>query len=66
MDYPTLPSSIDRPAKRQRQVSQDAEDQSKLETHPQQYSNGTTIEAKVSHILFGRKRTKALILRRVL
>ncbi|KAL2699370.1 hypothetical protein AAEP93_009345 [Penicillium crustosum] len=46
MDYPTLPSSIDRPAKRQRQVLQDAEDQSKLETHPQQSSNGTTIEAK--------------------
>ncbi|KAJ5033160.1 hypothetical protein NUH16_003076 [Penicillium rubens] len=46
MDYPTLPSSIDRPAKRQRQVSQDAEDQSKLETHPRQYLNGTAIEAK--------------------
>jgi hypothetical protein len=63
MDYPTLPSPIGRPPKRQRRVSQDAEDQSKLETHLQQSSNGTNVEAKVGHILFGRKRTKTLILR---
>ncbi|KZN87775.1 hypothetical protein EN45_063360 [Penicillium chrysogenum] len=47
MDYPTLPSPIGRPPKRQRRVSQDAEDQSKLETHLQQSSNGTNVEAKV-------------------
>lgn len=35
MDYPTSPSPIDRPAKKQRRVSQDEEDQSKLETHAQ-------------------------------
>ncbi|CRL30839.1 unnamed protein product [Penicillium camemberti] len=48
MDYPTLSSPIDRPAKRQRRVSQDAKDQSKLEIHPQQSSNGTTVKAKVA------------------
>jgi hypothetical protein len=32
MDYPTLPSLISRPPRRQRRVSQDAEDQSKLGT----------------------------------
>ena len=52
MDYPTLPSLISRPPRRQRRVSQDAEDQSKLGTHLQQSSNGTNIEAKVGHILF--------------
>ncbi|CAG8080317.1 unnamed protein product [Penicillium nalgiovense] len=46
MDYPTLPSLIGRPPRRQRRVSQDAEDQSKLGTHLQQSSNGTMIEAK--------------------
>ncbi|CAP94171.1 Pc16g15010 [Penicillium rubens Wisconsin 54-1255] len=46
MDYPTLPSLISRPPRRQRRVSQDAEDQSKLGTHLQQSSNGTNIEAK--------------------
>jgi hypothetical protein len=51
MDHPTLPSPIDRPAKRQRRVSHDAEDEPKMENHPQQPSNGTTIEPKVGHAL---------------
>ncbi|CAG8179910.1 unnamed protein product [Penicillium nalgiovense] len=38
---------IDRPVKRQCRVSQAPEDESKLENHPQQASNGTTIEPKV-------------------
>jgi hypothetical protein len=49
MGHPTSPSPIDRPAKRQRRVSQDGEDESKLENHPQESSNGTIIEPKVSH-----------------
>ncbi|OGE46402.1 hypothetical protein PENARI_c297G10414, partial [Penicillium arizonense] len=46
MDHPTSPSPIDRPAKRQRRVSQDGEDESKLENHPQESSNGTIVEPK--------------------
>jgi hypothetical protein len=59
MDRPTTPSPIDRPAKRQCRVSQAPEDESKLENHPQQASNGTTIEPKVSHIpLAGNEKKK--------
>ncbi|KAJ5471566.1 hypothetical protein N7530_008923 [Penicillium desertorum] len=47
MDSPTSPSPIDRPAKRQCRVSQAPEDEPKLENHPQQAPNGTTIEPKV-------------------
>ncbi|CAI7673214.1 unnamed protein product [Penicillium viridicatum] len=46
MDHPTSPSPVDRPAKRQCRVSQAPEDEPKLESHPQQASNGTTIEPK--------------------
>ncbi|CAG8571124.1 unnamed protein product [Penicillium salamii] len=46
MDHPTSPSPIDRPAKRQFRVSQAPEDEPKLESHPQQAPNGTTIEPK--------------------
>jgi hypothetical protein len=49
MDHPISPSPIDRPAKRQRRVSQAPEDEPKLENHPQQAPNGTTIEPKVGH-----------------
>ncbi|OGE48388.1 hypothetical protein PENARI_c029G08339, partial [Penicillium arizonense] len=45
MDNPTSRSPIDRPAKRQRRMSQDGEDES-LENHPQESSNGTIIESK--------------------
>ncbi|CDM38547.1 unnamed protein product [Penicillium roqueforti FM164] len=44
IDHPTSPSPINRPAKRQCRVSQAPEDRPILETHPQQASNGTTIE----------------------
>ncbi|CAG8897920.1 unnamed protein product [Penicillium nalgiovense] len=47
MDYPTSPSPIDRPAKRQCRVSQAPEDEPKLENQPQQVTNGTTIEPKI-------------------
>ncbi|CAP87137.1 hypothetical protein PCH_Pc24g02290 [Penicillium rubens Wisconsin 54-1255] len=47
MDHPTSPSPIDQPAKRQCRVSHAPEDEPKLENHPQQGSNGTTIEPKV-------------------
>ncbi|KAI3182846.1 hypothetical protein DTO027I6_10108 [Penicillium roqueforti] len=47
MDHPTSPSPIDRPVKRQCRVSQDPEEEPKLENHPQQASNGTTIEPKI-------------------
>ncbi|CAG8097780.1 unnamed protein product [Penicillium nalgiovense] len=47
MDRPTSPFPNYRPAKRQRRVSQAPEDESELENHPQQTSNGTTIESKV-------------------
>jgi hypothetical protein len=55
MKYPASSSPIDRPAKRQRQISQETEDEHKMEIHPQQFSNATTIEPKVGHTLFGRK-----------
>ncbi|KAJ5202993.1 hypothetical protein N7449_005072, partial [Penicillium cf. viridicatum] len=45
--HPTSPSPIDRPAKRQYRVSQAPEDEPKLENHPEQASNGTTIEPKI-------------------
>ncbi|CAG8093136.1 unnamed protein product [Penicillium nalgiovense] len=45
MDHPTSP--IDRPAKGQWRVSQAPEDEPKLENHPQQASNGRTIEPKI-------------------
>ncbi|KAI1829396.1 hypothetical protein DTO027I6_9611 [Penicillium roqueforti] len=47
MDHPTSPSPIDRPAKRQRLVSQDGEDEPSLNNRPQQSSNGTIIEPKI-------------------
>ncbi|CAG8260736.1 unnamed protein product [Penicillium nalgiovense] len=47
MDHSTSPSPIDRPAKRQCRVSQAPEDEPKLENHPQQASNDTTIEPKI-------------------
>ncbi|KAI1828822.1 hypothetical protein DTO027I6_10248 [Penicillium roqueforti] len=47
MDHPTSPSPIDRPAKRQCRVSQAPEDGPRLQTHPQQTSNSTTIEPKI-------------------
>ncbi|KAL2698264.1 hypothetical protein AAEP93_010974 [Penicillium crustosum] len=47
MDHPTSPSPNDRSAKRQRRVSQDAEDEPKLENHPQQPLNGIIIEPEV-------------------
>jgi hypothetical protein len=49
---------IDHPAKRQCRVSQAPEDEPKLENHPQQASNGTTIEPMVGHIPLDRKRKK--------
>jgi hypothetical protein len=55
MNPPSSPSAIDRPAKRQRRVSQDAENEPKMEYHLQKYSNGTAIEPKVGHTLFGTK-----------
>ncbi|KAI1829247.1 hypothetical protein DTO027I6_9987 [Penicillium roqueforti] len=47
MDHPTSPSPIDRPAKRQCRVSQAPKDEPKLENHPQQSSDGITIEPKI-------------------
>ncbi|KAJ5035199.1 hypothetical protein NUH16_005029 [Penicillium rubens] len=47
MDQPTSPSPCDRPAKRQCLVSHDPEDENKLQSHPQQSSNGTIIEPEV-------------------
>ncbi|OQE07153.1 hypothetical protein PENFLA_c177G00910 [Penicillium flavigenum] len=47
MDRPTSPSPIDRPAKRQCRVSQAPEDEPKLENHPQQSSDGITIEPNI-------------------
>ncbi|KAJ9481253.1 hypothetical protein VN97_g12240 [Penicillium thymicola] len=47
MDHSTSPSPCDRPAKRQCRVSQDAEDEPKLESQPQQSSNCTIIEPEV-------------------
>ncbi|CAG7955175.1 unnamed protein product [Penicillium salamii] len=47
MDHPTSPSPCDRPAKRQCRVSLDPEDENKLQSHPQQSSDGATIEAEV-------------------
>ncbi|KAJ5382088.1 uncharacterized protein N7496_004516 [Penicillium cataractarum] len=41
MDHPFSPSPCDRPAKRQCLVSHDPEDENKLQSHPQQSSNGT-------------------------
>jgi hypothetical protein len=55
MDHPSSPSAIDRPAKRQRRVSQSAEDEPKMEHHLQKYANGTAIEPKVGHTLLGTK-----------
>ncbi|CAG8089022.1 unnamed protein product [Penicillium nalgiovense] len=47
MDHSTSPSPIDRPAKRQRLVFQDKEDEPSLDNRPQQSSNGTIIEPKI-------------------
>ncbi|KAI1829412.1 hypothetical protein DTO027I6_9627 [Penicillium roqueforti] len=47
MDHPSSPSPIDRPAKRQCRISEAPVDEPKLESHPQQAPNGTTIEPKV-------------------
>ncbi|KAK9846681.1 hypothetical protein MYU51_001937 [Penicillium brevicompactum] len=47
MDHPTSPSPYDRPAKRQCLVSHDPEDENKLESRPQQASNGARFENKV-------------------
>ncbi|CAG7936675.1 unnamed protein product [Penicillium olsonii] len=47
MDHPTSPSPWDRPAKRQRRISHDAEDENKAQNHQQQSSDGATIEAEV-------------------
>jgi hypothetical protein len=57
-------TKIDRPAKRKRRVSQDLEDEIKLQSHPQQSSDGATIEAEVSQALFDNNRTRSLILQR--
>jgi hypothetical protein len=57
MDHPTSPSPCDRPAKRQRRISHDAEDENKAQSHPQQPSDGATIEAEVSQALFDSKGT---------
>ncbi|CAG7970298.1 unnamed protein product [Penicillium salamii] len=46
MDHPTSPSPCGRPAKRQRRISDDAEDESKAQSHQQQSSGGATIEAE--------------------
>jgi hypothetical protein len=48
MDHPTSGSPIERPAKRQCRASEDTEDVNKLQSHPQQTSDGATIEAEVS------------------
>ncbi|KAI3091387.1 hypothetical protein CBS147333_10300 [Penicillium roqueforti] len=47
MDQPSSPSPCDRPAKKQCRVSQGPEDENKLQSHPQQSSNGTIIEPEV-------------------
>ncbi|CAG8016238.1 unnamed protein product [Penicillium salamii] len=47
MDHPTSPSPCDRPAKRQRLISHDAEDENKAQSHQQQSSDGAAIEAEV-------------------
>ncbi|KAI3286509.1 hypothetical protein DTO002I6_8180 [Penicillium roqueforti] len=47
MDHPTSPSPCDRPAKRQRPIFHDAEDENKAQSHQQQSLDGATIEAEV-------------------
>ncbi|CAG7979671.1 unnamed protein product [Penicillium salamii] len=47
MDHPTSPSPCHRPAKRQRRISHDAEDENTAQSHQQQSSDGATIEAEV-------------------
>ncbi|CAG7956450.1 unnamed protein product [Penicillium olsonii] len=47
MDPPTSLSSCDRPAKRQRRISHDADDDDKAQSHQQQSLDGATIEAEV-------------------
>jgi hypothetical protein len=64
MNHPSSPSAIDWPARRQRRVFQDAEDEPKMEHHLQTYSNGTAMEPQVGHTLFDTKRANPLMLRR--
>ncbi|KAI3062957.1 hypothetical protein CBS147339_9781 [Penicillium roqueforti] len=47
IDHPTSPYPYDRPAKRQCRVSHNPEDKNKLQSHPQQSSNGTIIKPEV-------------------
>ncbi|CAG8021435.1 unnamed protein product [Penicillium salamii] len=47
MDHPTSPSPSDRPAKRQRRVSHDAEYENKAQSHIQHSSDGATNKAEV-------------------
>ncbi|CAG8081807.1 unnamed protein product [Penicillium salamii] len=47
MDHPTSPSPCDQPAKRQRRIFHDAEDENKAQSHQQQSLDGATIEAEV-------------------
>ncbi|CAG8014666.1 unnamed protein product [Penicillium salamii] len=48
MDHPTSPSPCDRPVKRQRRVSHDAEYENEAQSYQQQSSGGAAIEAEVS------------------
>ncbi|CAG8217092.1 unnamed protein product [Penicillium nalgiovense] len=49
MGHLTSPSPCDRPAKRQCRVSEDPEDENKLQSHPQISSDGATIGAEGAH-----------------
>ena len=55
MDHPTSPSLSDRPAKRQRRVSYNAEYKNKAQSHIQHSSDSVTNKAEVSYALFDSK-----------